>query len=167
MWFLGYLATYFAAAVVGLYLNELLSNFVLFSRLGYEGEKKWDKSRATLRLLKHASSAFGVGAAAVAFLHALPWAALGLIVILGSVTPVFLFFVYRVGLKTIFHWKVLTIIALVTLPLIVLSVDKDVLRLIVEVFARIFWAVVIYMLLVKCIYFVFDSLTGYKDKSEK
>lgn len=35
-------------------------------------------------------------------------------------------------LKMIFHWNVLTIIALVTLPLIVITVDKDVLGLIME-----------------------------------
>jgi lipopolysaccharide export LptBFGC system permease protein LptF len=70
-------------------------------------------------------------------------------------------------LKMIFHWKVLTIIALVTLPVIVLSVDKDALRPIMEMISQMFWAVVIYVLFVKCLYFIFDTLTGYKDDSKK
>lgn len=70
-------------------------------------------------------------------------------------------------LKMIFHWKVLTIIAVITLPIIVLSVDKDVLRLILEIIAQMFWPVVFYVLFVKCLYFAFDSLTGNKDESDK
>ena len=70
-------------------------------------------------------------------------------------------------LKKIFHWKVLTIIAVITLPIIVLSVDKDVLSLIMAMLSPMFWPVVFYVLFVKFIYFAFDSLTGHKDGSDK
>ena len=70
-------------------------------------------------------------------------------------------------LKKIFHWKVLTIIAVITLPIIVLSVDKDVLSLIMAMLSPMFWPVVFYVLFVKSIYFAFDSLTGHKDGSDK
>jgi len=69
-------------------------------------------------------------------------------------------------LRNIFHWKVLTIIALIALPLIALTVDKALLHLVMEVIAQFFWTIVCWVLFVKFLYFVFDSLTGYKDESK-
>lgn len=97
MWFLGHLATYLASAMVGLYLNEYFSCLILGSRLGYADEQKETREQNVRVLLKHASSAFGVGGAYVAFMHELTWPALALTVILANIAPVFLFLVFRAG----------------------------------------------------------------------
>lgn len=97
MWFLGHLATYLASAMFGMYLNEFFARLLLGSHLGYAGEQKERKEKTTKTLLKHASSAFGVGGAYVAFMHQLPWYGLAITVILTNIAPVFLFLVFRTG----------------------------------------------------------------------